>query len=90
MVSFLEAGNTQGIEWEKMLSAGLGIGNPGERHPAGRTRMGSEEARSGLEDRGRMSLVVPYAAPLPLSRTFSPFHSRKTEAPSKSSFSLGA
>lgn len=44
---------------------GLGIESPGERHPAGRTRMGSE-ARSGLEDRGRMSLVVPYATPSPL------------------------
>lgn len=51
--------------------------------------MGSE-ARSGLEDRGTMSLVVPYATPLPLSSYLLPFHSRKTGGSIKSSFSLGA
>lgn len=72
-----------------MLSAVLGIESPGERHPAGRTRMGSE-ARSGLEDRGRMGLVVPYATPLPFSPYLLSFHSRKTRRSIKSRFSLGA
>lgn len=51
--------------------------------------MGSE-ARSGLEDRGRMGLVVPYATPLPFSPYLLSFHSRKTRRSIKSRFSLGA